>query len=205
MIVWSQILLLLIIPVSIYMYQARMGSDRKDAKVIGVMVLITALFYEISRHIEFTYKEITQEYLSITIFVLILILILMSIRRLRPEISRYPYPFVYVPLLILLFYPLIQGTVALTNIILMIIQGGSVAASLFLTIAHYDLFKKRWVAILNVILLLSAYVIFWYLPVLFDTRIWMWQSLLAAGMITAAISLPVILSETNSYKPPQQL
>jgi hypothetical protein len=205
MIVWSQILLLLIIPVSIYLYQARMGNNRRDAKVIGLMVLIAALIFEITRHIEFTYKEMSQEYLIISIFIMILILILMSIRRLRPEISRYPYPFVYVPVLILLFYPLIQGTNALTDIILMIIQGGAVVAAVFLTAAHFDLFKKRWVAILNVLLLMSTYIIFWYLPAFIEIRIWMWQSLLAAGMITAAISLPVILSETNFYKPPQEL
>lgn len=202
---WSQVLLLLVLPMALYLYISRMGKNRGDALVAGVFVIILMFLREIVSLIDIPRRDLITEYAAILLLVLMLILILMSIRRLRPEISRYPYPFVYVPVLILLFYPLIQGTEALTSIIFMIIQGGSVLALLFLTIAHFSLFVKKWVAIVNVIILLTAYFLFWFAPLFMATEQWMWQSLLSVGMITSSIAFPVILSETNLYKEPAEL
>lgn len=205
MTVWSQVLLLLVIPMSLYLYVSRMGKNRRDALVTGVFVLIVAFLREIISLIDIPRRALIEEYAAILLLILLLILILMSIRRLRPEISRYPYPFVYVPVTILLFYPLIQGTEALTNIIFKIIQGGSVLALLFLTVAHFSLFVRRWIAVANVIALLLAYIIFWFAPLFMATEQWMWQSLLSVGMIASSIAFPVILSETNLYKKPAEL
>ncbi|PWN07555.1 hypothetical protein [Rhodohalobacter mucosus] len=202
---WSQVLLLLVLPISLYLYITRMGKDRRDALFTGAIVLILMFFREIVSLTDVTGRELLKEYSAILLLVLLLILILMSIRRLRPEISRYPYPFVYVPFIILLFYPLVQGTEALTNIIFIIIEGGSVLSLLFLTIAHFSLFEKKWVAVLNVVVLFLAYIFFWFEPQFFAAEQWMWQSLLSIGMITSSIAFPVILSETNLYKEPAQL
>ena len=199
---WSQVLLLLVLPMALYLYISRMGKNGGDALFVGVFIIILMFLREILTLTDIARRDLILEYASILILVLLLILILMSIRRLRPEISSYPYPFVYVPTLVMLFYPLIQGTEALTSIILMIIQGGSVLTLLFLTIAHYSLFKRKWVAIANVIILLAAYFLFWFAPLFIATEQWMWQSLLSVGMITASIAFPVILSETNLYKEP---
>lgn len=201
---WSQILLLISSPIAMVIYHSRMGSDRQDAKYLGLLIYISIFLYEISLHFDLPFTDITREYIAIFIFVLILILLLMSIRRLRPDISRYPYPFVYVPLIILFFYPLIAGVSALTDIVLIIIQGGSLLSIAFLTTAHFDLFHSKWVAIMNILLLGLSYSIYWFMPST-DLELWMWQSFIAAGMVTTAISLPVILSETNLYKKPNNI
>ena len=196
---------MLVIPCSVYLYISRMGKDRGDALAAGTVILILSFLEEFLTYVDIPNREVIAEYMAIVMMVLLLILILMSIRRLRPEISRYPYPFVYLPAAILLFYPLIQGTEALTHLILMIIQGGSVLALLFLTVAHFSLFEKKWIAVITVLSFFGAYVLFWYAPMFMTIQQWMWQSLLSVGMIGASIAVPVILSETNLYKDPGNL
>jgi len=86
--VWSQVLLLLVLPMALYLYISRMGKNRRDALITGVLVLLLIFVREIVTLTGIPQREVIEEYAAILLLVMLLILILMSIRRLRPEISR---------------------------------------------------------------------------------------------------------------------
>jgi hypothetical protein len=200
--VWSQILLLLTIPAAIYFSLSRINPERKDAKAVSAILLIVLFVNEVMIVSGAETHEIISGYLVISMNALMLILLLIGIHWLRPGYARYPYLFVYFPLIIVLSYPLIDGTEVLVNIILMIIQGGSLLVFASLYAAHFSTFKRNWLAVISVISFLAAYIVFWYLPESVNITLWMWQPLIVMGMISASLTFPNLLSEKLTSEKP---
>jgi hypothetical protein len=200
--VWSQILLLLTVPAALYFSLTRTSIRRRDAKIISSITLLLLFVHELLLVTESQIIEITAGYFVIVINSLILVLLLLAIHWLRPAYARYPYAFVYVPLIIGLSYPLIDGTEVLVNIILIIVQGGSLLVFIGLYAGHFSAFKRGWLAIISILSFLSAFGIFWFLPEQVEISIWMWQPLVVLGMISASLTFPNLLSEKlTSGKP----
>lgn len=127
--------------------------------------------------------------------VLVFILLLLAIRYLRPDISRYPYGFAYLPGIIMLVYPLIDKSEAITIIIYMMMQAGSILVFTFLIVGHYDQIKRGWMGIIAITSFLAAYLIFWILPSAFEIQVWYWKPFLAIGMLSASLSFPYVLND----------
>lgn len=134
-----------------------------------------------------------NDYLSLSAYSFVLIILLSTIRCLKPDYARYPYPFVFIPLIIMAFYPFIQGTDALTLLILKLLQAGSLITFLLLIIGHYDMFKRGWMVILSLVLFLSSYLLYWYMPEQVTVANWMWQPQLAIGIFLSSITYPYML------------
>ncbi len=194
---WSQILLLLTIPVAIYFLFTRIENAHYDVKVNGLITLFLLFSNELLPLLNEEFYITISGYLVMGIHVFILIVLLDVIHWLRPEFSRYPYPFVYIPLIILLSYPFIEGTEVLINIILTIIQGGSLFVLGTLYIGHYSSFKRKWIALLSIFTFLAAFSIFWFLPGNIEISKWMWQPLIVVGMISSAYTLAYLLLDNQ--------
>ncbi|MEX2435956.1 MAG: hypothetical protein WD735_04670, partial [Balneolaceae bacterium] len=83
-----------------------------DIKITLFLSVLLIPVHEIFVIYPFQFSEIVNEWILISISILLLIVLLITIRNLKPEIIRYPYPLVYVPLLVLAAYPSLQGTPA---------------------------------------------------------------------------------------------
>lgn len=194
---WSQILLIFTAFGASYLLFSRIPSVHRDVKALLISSAIITAAAELLEFFPFTYSNLIQEYLLIILFTLILIVLLMTIRVLKPSYARYPYASVFLPLLVLISYPFIQGTPALTSVILQILQGGSILVLAMLIAAHFGQFKRGWMAIGIFLSMLTAYLIYWLLPLFMDLAVWMWQPFVITGMIFTAISFPRIFGDSR--------
>jgi hypothetical protein len=190
--VWSQILLIISSLISVYFLLSRIPENRKDIKILGGISCFSVFSHELLHIFEITHYQLVTDYISIAIYSVLLIIILITIRLHKPEYARYPYLFVYTPILVLLLFPFIQGTEVLTSLILKLIQAGSIIALLLLSIAHYELFKRGWQAGVSILLLATSYLIFWFFPDKMNLQLWMWQPQLAVSMFLLSITFPYI-------------
>lgn len=192
---WSQILILIVSVCSAFIFAKRTDKECKDIKIIGVLAYLLSFFAQLILLIDLNFNELISEYTFIAVLVLSLSILLMTIRWLRPEIARYPYGFVFIPSLILLFYPVIQGTEAITNIIQMMIQISTILVLVLLVIAHYDHFKRGWLMSLSILSYIIAFILYWILPQFLSVELWMWESFIAIGMISTSLTFPNLLTE----------
>jgi hypothetical protein len=198
--VWSVILILIVSVISGLILANKVDPEALDIKLSGIFLFIIVFSAELIPLIHFRLVEVPSfqaifNYLSISTFALILTMLLMTIRWLRPEIARYPYPFVFVPLLIIAFFPFIEGTESITNIILLMIQAGSILVLALLITLHYKHFQKGWMIILSLLSFIAAFTIFWIIPGFADIQIWMWKPFIAIGMFTFSLTYPNLLSD----------
>ncbi|TVR28942.1 MAG: hypothetical protein EA390_10690 [Balneolaceae bacterium] len=189
---WSQILLIISSLLSVYFILSRVPESRKDIKLLGTITCFSVFSHELLHILEVNYYQIVTDYLSIGIYSLLLIIILITVRLHKPEYARYPYLFVFTPILILLFFPFIQGTDVLTSLILKLIQAGCIISLLLIIIAHFELLKRGWQTGLSIFLLATSYLIFWFLSEQYDQKLWMWQPQLAVSMLLLAVNFPYI-------------
>jgi hypothetical protein len=191
--VWSQILLIVFAALSILFLIKRVPASGKEIGIFGVLICLLTVAHQLFDIFKVDQYEIINDYLSLSSYSFVLIILLYTIRSLKPEYARYPYLFVFLPLIIPAFYPFIQGTDALTSLILKLLQAGSLITFLLLIIGHYDTFKRGWMVILTLILFLTSYMIYWYMPEQVSVELWMWQPQLAIGILLTSISFPYIL------------
>lgn len=191
---WSQILISISCFVSIFIVLNRVPKWNRDIKISATTALLFILATEILLFVSFTYDELVTEALTLLAFTILLSVLLMIIRVVKPEFVRYPYPIVYMPLIIVLGYPLIKGINALTDLILILLQGGGIIVFFLLFTAHNDRFKRRWLLLSGGFLLFAAYIIYWFLEsYMADYHNWVWQLLATMGMISTAMEFPRIL------------
>ncbi|MEX0823200.1 MAG: hypothetical protein WD008_02360 [Balneolaceae bacterium] len=146
----------------------------------------------------FQFSEIVNEWILISISILLLIVLLITIRNLKPEIIRYPYPLVYVPLLVLAAYPSLQGTPALTNIIFMMLQGAGLLVISILFVGHSESIEHPKYAIIGVCSLFTAYGMYWIAGDFYELSSWSWEVLIAVGMISLPISFVGFIKNTHT-------
>ncbi len=188
----SQILLIISSLLSVYFILSRVPENRKDIKLLGTISCVSVFSHELLHIMEVTYYQVVTDYISIGIYSLLLIIILITVRLHKPEYARYPYLFVFTPILILLFFPFIQGTDVLTSLILKLIQAGCIISLLLIIIAHFELFKRGWQTGITIFLLATSYLIYWFLPEQYNQEMWMWQPQLAVSMLLLAVNFPYI-------------
>lgn len=191
---WSQILISISCFVSILIVLNRVPKQNLDIKISAITALLFLLITEILLFYTFPYAEIVTEAITLLAFTIVLSMLLMIIHMVKPEFVRYPYPIVFMPLIIVLGYPLIKGINALTDLILILLQGGGIIVFFLLFTAHHDRFKRKWLLLFGGFLLFGTYVIYWFLePYMGEYHHWVWQSLAAIGMIITALEFPDIL------------
>lgn len=79
------------------------------------------------------------------------------------------------------------------------LQSGSLLVLLLLIIGHYEQFKRKWLAVISILSILFAFLIYWILPEYAVIEIWYWKPLIAIGMISFVLTFPYLLTKTSSY------
>lgn len=193
---WSQILL-----ISVALFSGTMivrQVSKRDLQLLTSSSVFGIAVIELIRFAEFTNQAQIIEFGTILILCALLTALLMTIRLLKPVYTRYPYPFVYLPFIIILGFPVVQDMRIISEIIFQLVQAGSLMVLLMLIIGYFEEFEKPWLAVFSVILFVVAYIIYWFGPSFFDVRIWMWQPLLALGMVSVTLIYPSILLQSRS-------
>lgn len=156
------------------------------------LVLISA--HEVVSLIPFPGQEYISWLLYTSAFSFILVMLLMTIRNLKPEFTRYPYPFVFMPLLLLIAAPFIQAVSILMNFISILLQGGGVLVLFLLYTGYPERFKRLWLAITGLVAFIIAYILCWFMSGLPHIYSWMWQTLAAVGIFATSFTYPRLIN-----------
>ncbi|MEX0646608.1 MAG: hypothetical protein WEA56_00560 [Balneolaceae bacterium] len=176
----------------------RVPKTNLDIKITTTAALFFIFGVEIFSLFPGLYDEIIAEGIGMLIFTTILSVILMIVRSVKPEFARYPYPLVFIPVIILLVYPLIQGVGALTDLIKILLQSGAVLVLFLLFIGHHEQLKRKWLFLVGTMSFLASFIVFWFLEntITANYYIWLWQSLAALGIISTAVEFPKLLKDS---------
>lgn len=127
------------------------------------------------------------EWGHITCLAFVLSALAIFIRESKPVFAQFPMLYTALPLMIVVSYILVKDTYALKNWLIAIYQGGAITVAL-LMYSVYTYRRNQYAIILaGVILLLFSYLLYWYVPNVQTAYNWIWQLLLAAGMVTTVL------------------
>jgi len=89
--------------------------------------------------------------------------LLESIRLSKPVYFRYPKYFSFLPLISLLFYPIVLDSLVISKLINATYQGGAVLVAALIILLHHFRIKKTYFQLIGVTLFLVSYLLYWFM------------------------------------------
>ena len=156
-----------------------------------VFTVTLSMFWPVS-------EVIAREWGNLIGITLTLCGILSEIRNSKPVFVRFPTYLTALPLIGILFYPLIIDVEAVQELLLMTYQTGAVIVSVLIVSINHYLYRGRVLLLAGVSTFLIAYILFWFLgdneQLILAAKI-----LFASGMFISAIGFHKI-EEANKTK-----
>lgn len=182
---WSEILLLVSAALSLFLLFYK-GSGHRQIRIFAAIAILSVsvtLFPGM-----FSAREaMVLEWARITGITTVLLVLAFIIRQLKPYYARYPYPFSFTPLAVLIFYPMVSDTAVLKDLLNQILQGGALLIALLLTLSLGRRIQKRFILWGGVLLLTISCAAYWMISAEAFSP-WLWQSSLALGMVLCSWS-----------------
>lgn len=194
---WDNILILITVTLCYVIVYRRFDEAPKDIILTYSFLLLLLVIIQLMILADLAIRELVVEVLHITNLTVAYIILLQTIRYLKSENYRYPYPFVFTPVLILITYPFLYDIEVLKVVIIAGIEGGGLLVLLFLFIYHKDYFKRRIIAYISIALLLLSFIL---ARVVIDDWVLadeLWPVALSAGMILFTYSFSYLLKGTS--------
>jgi len=186
--VWGQIFTFIAAVLCLYFIFKYLSDQVKDVKFAASSAVVFWILMQIGAAIEIPYHQSILDMLHVTAVSFVLVALLMVTRHLRPFIFRYPYGLSYVPLLIPFTHLLVLDTYFIKDIIFLSTQGVAIAVYALLMLTN-DIDTSSIISVLaSTVLILSAYIMVWFLTDIYVIQNYYWQILLSAGMILGGYS-----------------
>ena len=131
-------------------------------------------------------EDLTREWGDLIAITLALCGILSEIRNSKPVFVRFPIYLTGLPLIGILFYPLIIDVDAVEDLLIMTYETGALIVSLLIVSINHYLYKGRGLLILGVVLFTVAYVLFWFFGFIHEMELTA-KILFATGMIVCSV------------------
>lgn len=136
------------------------------------------------------YTQSVIEWADLIAVTLTLTALFLTIRMSKPAYSRYPLALIFLPLVVLVVYPLILDAEVIKSLLLMTFLGGAVIVGLMVTITQHFTLTKQPIRLTGLGVLTASYVTFILHESANDPELLiLYQILLAVGMITTALSI----------------
>lgn len=197
--IWSEILIILISALGATYIFIALESKHQDVKYISLFALISIIFYQVNKFLDYSNSWLVSEVLSLSIFSIVLIILLITNRKLKPEFARYPYIITFFPILIPILYPLISGNESIIELVLQLIQIAAVLSMVFLLMSHFEEKRNLLLTSFAVTLLTASGILFW-IEELNYIGFWLWQTLAAIGVGLLSFSLTKFYNSNSSIK-----
>lgn len=195
--IWSEILIILTSAFGAAFIFIALEGKHQDVKFTSLIALISIIFYQINKFLDYSYSWIVSEVLLLSIFSIVLVILLITNRKLKPEFARYPYILTYFPILIPILYPLISGNESIIELVLQLIQLAAILSLVFLLISHFEERRNLLLTTLAAILLTSSGILFW-IEELNYIGFWLWQTLAAMGIGMLSYTLTKFYNSNSS-------
>lgn len=105
-----------------------------------------------------------REWGDLVAITLILCGLFVRIRNSKPVFARFPQPLTALPLLIIIFYPMIVDAEVIKDLLMTTFQGGALIVGLLMVSINQFKHKNRLLTIIGFVILSISYVLFWYVP-----------------------------------------
>ena len=130
-----------------------------------------------------SFTSFVIEWGHITALAFVLSSLAVFIRESKPVFAQFPLLYTALPLLIVISYLLVHNTYALKNWLLAIYQGGAITVALLMYSVYSYRRKEYTLVLVGITVLLFSHVLYWYVPQIQESYNWIWQILLAVGLI----------------------
>ncbi|MCH8567735.1 MAG: hypothetical protein LAT67_05705 [Balneolales bacterium] len=101
----------------------------------------------------------------------------------RPPVARFPYIFIYSPVLLILTFFLVHDTIYMKNLLIGIYEGGALFVALFI----FGLYTSRNIdflyTLLGLVILLLAFVVYWFPGGAAAGASWVWKLIACIGIL----------------------
>ncbi|MFO7799709.1 hypothetical protein [Rhodohalobacter sp.] len=195
--IWSEILIILVSALGAAYIFIALESKHQDVKFTCLFVLISIIFFQINKLLDYSSSWIVSEVLLLSIFSMVLVILLITNRKLKPEFARYPYILTYFPIVIPILYPLITGNESIIELVLQLIQIAAILSLIFILLSHFEEKRELFLTTLAVILLTSSGILFW-IEELNYIGFWLWQTLAAIGLGLLSFTLTKFYNSNSS-------
>ncbi len=134
------------------------------------------------------YSELAKEWGNLLAMTLVLCGLFVKTRNSKPIFARFPLPMTLLPLVGVLFYPMINQADVIKEILWITYQGGALIVALLVISINHLLYKYRTLLLLACVILASAFTLHWFVDIPDNTLATnVALILLAAGMLLASI------------------
>ncbi|HKI44761.1 MAG TPA: hypothetical protein VKA08_05420 [Balneolales bacterium] len=105
------------------------------------------------------------------------------IRYSKPEYARFPQVFISLPLLLILVWPFIDGTLVLKEWLICAYEGGGLLAGFMLIAMNHHKGVQNQLTLIGLGFMSIAYLVFWLPVSLLRENAWLWELLFAFSLI----------------------
>ncbi|MBO6621072.1 MAG: hypothetical protein JJ892_03425 [Balneola sp.] len=158
---WVSILNIIVLLFSIY----QVGTIFSEKRLAYLSLICLALVSYLISNIIFLVDQdliLIIRFVNLSSLVCVLSALFSLIRESKPVFARFPSILSYIPFLILLFLPLILGQTVIYNLLTATFQAGSILVALMIFVLNKLNKKDSGWHISGLILLLFAFVFYWF-------------------------------------------
>lgn len=187
---WSELLVILTSALGAAYIFTAFDRKHRDVKNVGLFTLLCVVIFQLNQFLDYSsnISSIVTEVLYLSIFSLVLTFLLLTIRKLKPEFARYPYPIAFIPVLIVILYPLILDNQSIISLVGQLLQLAGLLTLLLLIISHLERNRIILITSISFILFLSGAAIYWFNGFI-SMGSWLWQSLVAVAIALISYSM----------------
>lgn len=190
---WGDVYLLIAAVLSLAIIIKKYPDGVRDVKVTSIIALIVYLISELIIIIESEITILLKPILFITALSLLFVILLMLIRRLKPVVFQYPYPIVFLPLLLPVSFLFVMDSIIVEQIILASIQAVVIVVLFLLTAGYGHYLDKRGGMYIGLLLLITSFVLYWMVKEVVNIEQWIWKFTVSLGMILTVYALSSLL------------
>lgn len=158
---WLYILYLLAALPSLYIIGSLSYKERSLSGLyfgLAVLSFILGILISLAGWVEDTYIRGWSDIIAIT---LVQCGLFVMIRNSKPVFARFPIYLTALPLITLLFYPIVSDIQVVTDLLKMTYQGGAILVGILVIAINHYLHKERELLLFSCALYLLAYILYW--------------------------------------------
>lgn len=120
-----------------------------------------------------------------------------KIRNSKPVFARFPMYLTGLPLVSILFYPLVLDSLIVKDLIQIIYQGGGIVVAILVLSINQYLYKERGILLVSSAIFLAAYILNWFI-IDFEYSEVISQILFSLGIVAATFGFKRISDSKNN-------
>ncbi len=154
--------------------------------VSGFTLFLTLLLYYVSGYIGVSHSlEMMIGWGRIITITILLIGLMEYTHYSKPEYARFPRMFIFLPLLLLVFWPFIDRTLVLKEWLMGIYEGGGLVAAILLVAINRHKGEQNYLTLVGLCLFAVSYLTYWFSSDIFQGNGWIWEISFCIALIVS--------------------